>query len=291
MSKVIGTIIKFGVASSVFGGAYAINNKMTNDLNEVHASSAKLEPVEYPWTHRYPWQAFDHASIRRGFQVYKQVCSTCHSMDLVAYRNLVDTCYTEAEAKAIAADAEVEDGPDDEGYMFKRPGKLSDYMPRPYENEKQARFANNGAYPPDLSCITKGRFYGENYIFALLTGYKEPPHGIEMRPGLSYNPYFPGGAIAMPAPLIDGAIEFDDGTPSSISQMAKDVSTFLAWAGEPTTDERKKTGIKALFMITLMTIPTFYWKQRTFAPYKTRVVQWSKDVLYPKIKKNTEIKH
>jgi len=271
--------IRAGIGATAIGTAVALSNS-TETNQEAHASSARLEPPEYPWNHRYPWQSFDHASIRRGFQVYKQVCATCHSLDLVAYRNLVDTCYTEAEAKAIAADAEIEDGPDEEGYMFKRPGKLSDYLPKPYENENQARFANNGANPPDLSCIVKGRFSGENYLFALLTGYKEPPHGLELRQGLYYNPYFAGSAIAMPQPLLmDGQIEYDDGTPATISQMARDVSTFLAWAAEPTQDERKRTGFKALLMIGLMTIPTYYWKQRYFASYKTRVVQWSRDIL------------
>jgi len=278
--------IKASVGAAVVGTGVALT--LNNDENiEAHASSARLEPVEYPWNHRYPWQAFDHASIRRGFQVYKQVCSSCHSMDLVAYRNLVDNCYTEAEAKAIAMEAEIEDGPDEEGYMFKRPGKLSDHFPRPYENENMARFANNGANPPDLSCIAKGRFFGENYIFALLTGYKEPPTGLSMRPGLYYNPYFAGGAIAMPSPLLsEGQVEFDDGTPASISQMAKDVSVFLAWASEPTQDDRKKMGVKAFFLITLMTIPTFYWKHRIFSGYKTRIVQWSKESLYPSAKKS-----
>eukprot|EP01114_Cavostelium_apophysatum_P019403 TRINITY_DN624_c0_g1_i1.p1 TRINITY_DN624_c0_g1~~TRINITY_DN624_c0_g1_i1.p1 ORF type:complete len:289 (+),score=54.97 TRINITY_DN624_c0_g1_i1:208-1074(+) len=267
------------VGATAIGTGVLLAETAGSSNQEAHASSAKLEPTPYPWNHRYPWQSFDHASIRRGFQVYKQVCSTCHSLDLIAYRNLVDTCYTEAEAKAIAAEAEIEDGPDDEGYMFKRPGKLSDYLPSPYENENMARFANNGANPPDLSCMVKGRFNGEDYIFSLLTGYKEPPHGLELRQGLYYNPYFAGGALAMPAPLIDGQIEYDDGTPASISQMAKDVSTFLAWAAEPSQDERKRTGFKVLLMVGLMTIPTFYWKHRVFSPFKTRVVQWSKDVL------------
>jgi len=272
--------IRASIGATIIGTGVAVSQKYDQET-EAHASSAKLDPPEYPWSHRYPWQAFDHASIRRGFQVYKQVCATCHSLDLVAYRNLVDNCYTEAEAKAIAQSVDVEDGPDDEGYMFKRPGKLADYMPRPYENTNQARFANNGALPPDLSCIVKGRFSGESYIFALLTGYKEPPHGLSLRSGLYYNPYFAGGAIAMPQALIEGAIEYDDGTPSTISQMAKDVSVFLAWASEPKQDERKQAGMKALFLIGLMTIPTFYWKHRTFAPFKSRVVQWSKETLYP----------
>jgi len=279
--------IRATVGASVVGTGVYLSDKLNKENNIAFASSAKLDAPEYPWTHRYPWQAFDHASIRRGFQVYKQVCATCHSLDLVAYRNLVDTCYTEDEAKAIAASVDFEDGPDEEGYMFKRPGKLTDYMPKPYENENQARFANNGALPPDLSCLAKGRFGGEDYLFALLTGYKEPPHGINLRDGLYFNPYFAGGAIAMPNPLTPDAAEgmtYDDGTPASVTQMAKDVSTFLAWASEPSQDDRRRAGIKAFLIIGLMTIPTFYWKQRMFSPYKTRVIQWSKDVLYPKNK-------
>jgi len=270
---------KLTAAAATFGVGYSFSQHL--DRKEAQASSPRLSPVEYPWSHRYPWQSFDHASLRRGFQVYKQVCSLCHSLDLIAYRNLVDTWYTEAEAKIIAAEAEIDEGPDEEGYMFKRPGKLSDYIPKPYPNSNAARFANNGALPPDLSCISKGRFYGESYLFALLTGYREPPHGINLRSGLFYNPYFPGGAIAMPQALIEGGLEFDDGTPSTISQMAKDVSTFLAWASEPTQDERKRTGFKAFFLIVFMTIPAFYWKHRVFAPYKTRVIQWSKEFLLP----------
>jgi len=275
------SLLKVGLGASVIGTGIAITKFNEDFKTEVNASSAKLDPPEYPWSHRYPWQAFDHASIRRGFQVYKQVCSSCHSLDLVAYRNLVDNCYTQDEVKEIAANVDIEDGPDQEGYMFKRPGKLSDYMPRPYENENMARDANSGAYPPDLSCLVKGRFNGESYIFALLTGYKDAPHGITLPNGKYYNPYFAGGAIAMPQALIEGAIEFDDGTPSSISQMAKDVSTFLAWASEPTTDDRKRTGFKAMFLVLLMTVPTYYWKLRAFSPFKSRVIQWNKDVLHP----------
>jgi len=286
LAKSIGAwAVKASVGVAAIGTGFALTQSNSAVVPEANAS-ARLEPPEYPWNHTYPWQAFDHASIRRGFQVYKQVCSSCHSLDLIAYRNLVDTCYTEAEVKAIAQEAEIEDGPDEEGYMYKRPGKLADHMPRPYENENMARFANNGANPPDLSCIVKGRFFGENYIFALLTGYKEPPTGLSLRSGLYYNPYFPGGALAMPAPLLsEGQVEFDDGTPATISQMAKDVSVFLAWASEPTQDDRKKMGIKAFFLVALMTVPTFYCKHRVFSPFKTRVVQWSREALYPSAKR------
>lgn len=147
---------------------------------------------------------------------------------------------------------QVEDGPNDEGEMFTRPGRLADKLPIPYANEQAARYSNGGAYPPDLSLISGARHNGQNYIFALLTGYRDPPAGITMREGLYYNPYFPGGAIAMPKMLVDGGAEYDDGTPASASQQAKDVVTFLTWSCYPWQDEMRIMGIKACFVITLM---------------------------------------
>ncbi|XP_038975708.1 cytochrome c1-2, heme protein, mitochondrial-like isoform X1 [Phoenix dactylifera] len=132
----------------------------------------------YPWPHKGILSSYDHASIRRGHQVYQQVCASCHSMSLVSYRDLVGVAYTEEETKAMVAEVEVVDGPNDEGEMFTRPGKLSDRFPQPYPNEQAARFANGGAYPPDLSIITKARHNGQNYVFALLTGYCDPPAGV-----------------------------------------------------------------------------------------------------------------
>ncbi|EOY26566.1 Cytochrome c1-1, heme protein, mitochondrial isoform 2, partial [Theobroma cacao] len=173
----------------------------------------------YPWPHEGILSSYDHASrIRRGHQVYQQVCASCHSMSLISYRDLVGVAYTEEETKAMAAEIEVVDGPNDEGEMFTRPGKLSDRFPQPYANEQAARFANGGAYPPDLSLITKARHNGQNYVFALLTGYHDPPAGVSIREGLHYNPYFPGGAIAMPKMLNDGAVEYEDGTPATEAQ-------------------------------------------------------------------------
>jgi ubiquinol-cytochrome c reductase cytochrome c1 subunit len=241
--------------------------------SDAHASEG-LEPPHYPWNHRFPWQSFDYASIRRGFLVYRQVCSTCHSLDRIAYRNLVNTCYTEEEVKEIAADRDFMDGPNEEGEMFERPGKLSDYMPRPYPNENSARYANNGAYPQDLSLIVSARARHEDYVFSLLTGYRDPPYGVTLRQGLYYNPYFPGGAIAMPQALIEGAMDFDDGTPSHISQMAKDVATFLAWTSCPEQDERKKLGLKTMFVLSLLIVPTLYWKRLKWSVLKSRVIQF-----------------
>ncbi|CAO1942962.1 unnamed protein product [Urochloa humidicola] len=199
--------------------------------------------------------------IRRGHQVYQQVCASCHSMSLISYRDLVGVAYTEEETKAMAAEIEVVDGPNDEGEMFTRPGKLSDRFPQPYANEQAARYANGGAYPPDLSLITKARHNGQNYVFALLTGYRDPPAGVSIREGLHYNPYFPGGAIAMPKMLMDGAVEYEDGTPATEAQMGKDVVSFLSWAAEPEMEERKLMGVKWIFLLSLALLQAAYYRR------------------------------
>eukprot|EP00244_Chara_vulgaris_P010516 TRINITY_DN484_c0_g1_i1.p1 TRINITY_DN484_c0_g1~~TRINITY_DN484_c0_g1_i1.p1 ORF type:complete len:270 (-),score=44.70 TRINITY_DN484_c0_g1_i1:1045-1827(-) len=239
-----------------------------------HSDEAEhgLHAPSYPWPHAGIFSSYDHAAIRRGHQVYQQVCASCHSMSMLAYRDLVGVAYTEDEVKALAEEIEVEDGPNDEGEMFSRPGKPSDYFPKPYANEQAARFANNGAYPPDLSLITKARHDGHNYVFSLLTGYREPPAGIKMREGLYYNPYFPGGAIAMPKQLTDGQVEYEDGTPATESQMAKDVVTFLAWAAEPEMEERKLMGIKLIVALSFALITAVYYRRWKWSPLKSRRV-------------------
>ncbi|XP_024031850.1 cytochrome c1-2, heme protein, mitochondrial [Morus notabilis] len=229
-----------------------------------------LECPNYPWPHEGILSSYDHASIRRGHQVYQQVCASCHSMSLISYRDLVGVAYTEEETKAMAAEIEVVDGPNDEGEMFTRPGKLSDRFPQPYANEQAARFANGGAYPPDLSLITKARHNGQNYVFALLTGYRDPPAGVSIREGLQYNPYFPGGAIAMPKMLNDGAMEYEDGTPATEAQMGKDVVTFLAWAAEPEMEERKLMGFKWIFVLSLALLQAAYYRRLKWSPLKSR---------------------
>ncbi|CAN1817630.1 Cytochrome c1-2, heme protein, mitochondrial (Fragment) [Linum perenne] len=158
----------------------------------------------------------------------------------------------------------------DEGEMFTRPGKLSDRFPQPYANESAARFANGGAYPPDLSLITKARHNGQNYVFALLTGYRDPPAGISIREGLHYNPYFPGGAIAMPKMLNDGAVEYEDGTPATEAQMGKDVVSFLTWAAEPEMEERKLMGFKWIFLLSLALLQVGYHRRMRWSVLKSR---------------------
>lgn len=240
------------------------------------ACSDSLESLDYGFDHQRYLSSFDYASVRRGYQVYKEVCSTCHSLDRICFRNLVGVTHTEEQVKKIAAEVDVEDGPNDEGEMFERPGKLSDHLPRPYANDEAAAAANNGAVPPDLSLIAKARHGGPNYLFALLTGYVEPPEGREIGAGLYYNPYFSGGAIAMERQLNDGQIEYEDGTPATASQMAKDVAVFLSWAAEPEHDDRKKMGMQWLFGLTVLTGLVGYYKRMRWAPLKTRKITYRK---------------
>jgi len=237
----------------------------------LYAGDYNLHPPKYDWNHSGPLESLDHASVRRGYQVYKQVCAACHSMEYIAFRHLVGVSHSEEEARAIAEQIQVVDGPDEDGNMFERPGKLSDYFPNPYANEEAARAANNGAYPPDLSMITLARHGGEDYIFALLTGYREdPPAGIDLREGQAYNVYFPGQAIGMAQQLYPGVMEYDDGTPASVAQMAKDVSTFLVWAAEPHFDERKRMGMKVLTILTFMAGALLYYKRHKWSVLKSR---------------------
>ncbi|KAL1918038.1 uncharacterized protein VTP21DRAFT_3304 [Calcarisporiella thermophila] len=247
---------------------------MTNTVSADNADEG-LHAPHYPWDFERPFSTFDHAAIRRGFQVYQEVCSTCHSLNYIAWRNLVGVSHTADEVAEMAKEVEYDDGPDDNGDMFKRPGKLSDYLPRPYPNDEAARAANAGALPPDLSLIIKARHNGPNYVFSLLTGYCDPPEGVEIREGLNYNPYFPGGAIGMARVLFDGVVEYEDGTPATTSQMAKDVVTFLSWASEPEHDERKKMGFKTIVMLTMLAGLALWVKRFKWAGLTNRKILYS----------------
>ncbi|KAF8310092.1 hypothetical protein DL93DRAFT_2099628 [Clavulina sp. PMI_390] len=247
-------------------------------LGDVSASSPAehgLHPAAYPWSHAGYFDTFDHASIRRGFQVYREVCAACHSLDRIAWRNLVGVSHSADEARVLAEEVEYTDGPNDQGENFQRPGKLSDYLPPPYPNEEAARASNAGALPPDLSLIIKARHGGADYVFSLLTGYVDAPAGVEIREGLNYNPYFPGGAIAMARVLFDGVVEYPDGTPATTTQMAKDVSTFLSWAAEPEHDERKKMGLKAVIVMSGLWAMSIWIKRFKWAPIKSRKLRES----------------
>ncbi len=196
---------------------------------------------------------YDQPALKRGLQVYREVCAACHGLKYIAFRNLVALGLGNDEAKAIAEGYQIPDGPNDEGEMFERPGRLSDHFPNPFANEKAARASNNGANPPDLSLVTKGRDGHEGYIYAILTGYEEPPADFALGEGMAYNKYFPGHQIAMPPPLSDGQVTYEDGTEASVANMAHDVVTFMAWAAEPELEERKAVGLKVLIFIGLLT--------------------------------------
>lgn len=238
-----------------------------------------LHATRYPWEHEQFTKTFDHQALRRGFQVYREVCSSCHSLRRIPWRTLVGSTHTVDEAKAMAEECEYDTEPNDEGEIEKRPGKLSDYVPSPYKNDEAAKAANNGALPPDLSLMVKARHGGCNYIFSLITGYpEEPPPGAEVASGLNFNPYFPGTGIAMARVLYDGLVEYEDGTPATTSQMAKDVVEFLNWAAEPEMDQRKKMGVATILVTTVLFALSVWVKRYKWAPIKTRKVVYNPPV-------------
>ncbi len=222
-------------------------------------------PIQRSWQHDGFFGTYDRSAAQRGLQVYREVCSACHGLKYIAFRNLEALGYTGDEAKAIAASYQITDGPNDEGEMFERPGKLPDHFPSPFPNDEAARFANGGALPPDLSLITKAREDGTDYVYSLLQGYEEPPAGEKGLEGLHYNAYFPGHWIAMPQPLTDGAVEYADGSSNSIEQMASDVAVFLSWTAEPTLEERKRTGLKVILFLVILTGLFYATKRKIWA--------------------------
>lgn len=244
--------------------------------NMTFSSDDVVHPPEYPWRHTQLFSSYDVAALRRGFQVYREVCASCHSIELIRWRELVGVTHTKEEVVAMAKDCDVIDGPNDEGEMFERPGKLFDKLPKPYINDEAGRAANGGALPPDLSLMVKARHSGHDYVFALLTGYSEPPAGKVMMEGLHYNPYFPGGGISMPPPLGDEGVEYEDGTPATVSQQARDVAQFLHWSAEPEQDERKKAAAKYMAVLGLIALSTGVYKRWKWSPLKTRLVSYVK---------------
>jgi ubiquinol-cytochrome c reductase cytochrome c1 subunit len=226
-------------------------------------------PRQMEWPFEGPLGRIDENAAQRGLQVYKEVCSACHGIKRKAFRTLTDIGLSVAETKALAANYEVMDGPNDDGEMFTRPGRPSDKFVPPYANEKAARAANNGAYPPDLSLIVKARPDGANYLYSLLTGYTNAPKGFDLTEGKHYNPYFPGGQIAMAPPLIsDGQVEYQDGTEATVEQMAKDLTVFLQWAAEPEMESRKQMGLKVILFLIISTVVLYIAKKRIWSDVK-----------------------
>ena len=212
------------------------------------AGGGKAPPHQH-WTFSGMFGSYDKAAMQRGLKVYREICAGCHGLKLLSYRNLTDLGYNEAQVKNIAAEYTVTDGPDDEGEMFERPARPSDRFVYPYANEAQARAANNGAYPVDLSLIAKARGHGPDYVKALLTGYKSAPAGEELLPGQYWNEYKAGHVIAMAPPLSDGIVAYEDGTPETLEQYAYDVTNFLMWAADPHLETRKKAGFSTLIFL------------------------------------------
>lgn len=255
---------KFAVAAGVTtAGIVAI-------ATPVLASDLTLHSPHVAWPHNGVLAAYDHAAMRRGYTVYKNVCAACHSMKYITYRQLVGHILTEKEAKAECEEILVADGPDDEGHMFERPGRLTDKLPSPYPNNEAARFANAGAFPPDLTYVAKARHGFEDYIFHLLTGFYDPPPGRKLEEDQHYNPYFPGGAIGMAPPLYDEAVEYEDGTPATVSQMAKDVATFLTWSSDRNHDQRKRILFKAVLLLGIGSILAGIYKRKKWSTIKSR---------------------
>ncbi len=227
-----------------------------------------VKPPKQEWNFYDPAGTFDRAALQRGFQVYKEVCASCHGIKYIAFRHLKALGLNEGEIKSLAASYEITDGPNDDGEMFQRPGLASDYLPEPYTNEKQARAANGGAYPPDLSLIIKSRIGGADYLYGLLTGYTKPPADFDLPEGKHYNKYYPGHAISMTAPLSDDLVTYNDDTKPTLNQMARDVTTFLAWAAEPELESRKRAGISVLLYLTVMTVLFYFLMRRIWAKVK-----------------------
>ncbi|SCU85500.1 LAFA_0D16028g1_1 [Lachancea sp. 'fantastica'] len=268
-----GWVRRAGVAGALATGVAASAALYADSLTAEAMTAAEhgLHPPSYAWPSNGPFETFDHASIRRGYQVYREVCAACHSLDRIAWRTMVGVSHTNAEVRAMAEEFEYDDEPDEQGNPKKRSGKLADYIPGPYPNEQAARAANQGALPPDLSLIVKARHGASDYIFSLLTGYPdEPPAGVVLPPGSNYNPYFPGGSIAMARVLFDELVEYEDGTPATTSQMAKDVTAFLHWCSEPEHDERKRLGIKAVIVLSSLYLISVWVKKFKWAGIKNR---------------------
>jgi len=235
-----------------------------------------LAPKEVSWANDNNgglsiFSTFDRGQLQRGYQVYKEVCSGCHSINRVAFRNLVDIGFTPAQVKALAKEADIASIDDKTGEPNTRKGIPADKIPGPYANEAAARAANNNALPPNLALITKAREEGPAYVYSLLTGYRPAPADWKTPDGLYYNPYFRSLNVAMPPPLsADGQITYTDGTKSTVQQNAKDVTAFLTWTAEPTLEARRRTGVGVVGFLIILTILGYLSYQRVWADLKRK---------------------
>ncbi len=234
----------------------------------LNSYSEEISIPKQDWTFKGITGKFDRASLQRGYQVYTEVCASCHSMGLLSYRNLGEKGgpeFSVDQVKAIAANFEVTDGPNDDGEMFTRPGRPSDKFVSPYPNIKAAMAANGGAYPPDMSVLVKARKGGSDYIYAVLRGYTEPPANFELEDGVYYNKYMDGNKIKMSNPLSDDIVSYSDGTKATEAQMAKDVTAFLTWAAEPHLETRHKLGFKVIIFLIILSILVYFSMKRLWS--------------------------
>ena len=259
------SIISLGLALGLSAGL--ATGAFTNDAG----ASSGAPPASQDWTFTGLFGHYDRAQLKRGFQVYQEVCAACHSLRQIFYRNLTEIGFTEDQVKKIAAEFEVPAGANEEGETHNdgapimRAAKPFDKLIRPYANDQAARAANNGALPPDLSLMTKARKGGADYLHALLTGFSDAPEGFKLQEGMSYNVYFPGGQIAMAAPVDDDAVEYADGTKATKDQISRDVAAFLTWSAEPELEERKRIGLKVMIFLIIFTAMLYAVKRRVWA--------------------------
>ena len=253
----------------IFPGLFSVGHIIFFSINfdEVR-SEEKTKLLEVDWSFKGITGKFDRSSLQRGYQVYTEVCASCHSMNLVSYRNLGEPGgpeFSVDQVKAIAANFEVEDGPNADGEMFTRPGRPSDKFVSPYPNVQAATAANGGAYPPDMSVLVKARKGGSDYIYSVLMGYEDPPAGFELEDGVYYNKYMDGKKIKMSNPLSEGIVTYSDGTAATEAQMAKDVTTFLTWTAEPHLETRHKMGVKVLIFLTIFSLLVYLSMKRIWS--------------------------
>ena len=248
---------------------------LTLSIQNITYSAGENYPLlKQDWSFKSFFGTFDRASLQRGYQVYTEVCASCHSLKYVSYRNLSEKGgpeFSVEQAKAIASNFEVTDGPNNDGEMFTRPAKLSDKFVMPYANDQEAKLSNGGAYPPDMSVLVKARAGGADYIYSVILGYEDPPEGMKLDDGVYYNKYMYGNKIKMPPQLYDDLVTYADGPPATPEQMAKDITTFLAWTAEPKLEERHKFGFRAIIYLVILTILVYFSMKRIWSRIETKV--------------------
>ena len=239
-----------------------------------HSHGENTNYLKTDWSFKGIFGTFERDSLQRGYQVYQEVCSGCHSVQHLSYRNLAEKGgpeFSKEEAKAIASQFEIEDGPNSDGEMFMRPARLSDKFAKPYPNIEAAIAANGGAYPPDMSVLAKARAGGADYIYSLLLGYEEAPENFELDDGVYYNKYMPGNKIKMSEPILDGIVEYADGTDTSKAQIAKDVTAFLVWASEPHLESQHRMGFKVIIYLIILITLVYMSKQKVWSSFGSKI--------------------